>query len=444
MRYDQRGRFISTNREEVKIRDKRPIEFVKNEYLKQKYKREWRWMYLCKSHQGTHMYPPAYHQSVVLDTSLHIYTTDIAPMDYQAPAVQSVYDNFLSWKKSSLLISPTWSGKSFMMLMILQKIGLKSLIVAPKKVIAKQLMESFQEHSTANIKMITWSWPHEFDADIHICTQSTLNIIYDYINWSIDVLVVDECHNMPETRVEQYCMWKGWFILWVTATPLRKEFGIEWFTKVFGNVITVNKDKVWDRVLPCVVYKSKYHTDYTPDDWINANKWYKPWSPEILRRLVINNESRYDHLLFLVTKFRDRWMHNIIVFTDRTEHAEKIVAKLKEQYEDVHLYTGKTKREQFYEDYKWWIVVGNTSCTWEWFDLPMLEVGILFVSSSFKKSVIQYAWRVRRKHGEKKYGFFVDVQDSYTVWWSKRKTLSWSERNKTYLSEWRLIKDLYL
>jgi superfamily II DNA or RNA helicase len=56
-----------------------------------------------------------------------------------------------------------------------------------------------------------------------MCHQ-TFNKIYDQINGKIELMLMDEAHHIPETRVKQINLWKGRFVVGLTATAIRKEF----------------------------------------------------------------------------------------------------------------------------------------------------------------------------------------------------------------------------
>lgn len=376
------------------------------------------------------------------------FTTDIQPRDYQLQAIFDIEQLRKAKKRSCLLHAPTGAGKSFMMLLIIQQLQARAIIIAPNATIAQQLHDNYKGHSTASINFIRWGWPHDLNHDILICTTSTFNMIYKEINWKIDVLIVDECHNLPETRIKQLCMWKWAHVIGASATLIRKEFRREGFEIMFGNVVDVEKTtQLNNQVLPVVVYTYRRKSDYSKQDREEAKKWYREESHEPLRQLIINDEERYTDLCTIVLYCRKKKLSNIIIFTDRTRHVERIIEKLCFFIDEkgVYSFTWSDDKQEFYDSYTWWVIVANTACAWEWFDVPMLQVGILFVSSRFDKSIIQYVWRVRRKYCDKKYWVFIDVQDNIKIEWEPRRKSLWQgARNKIYKSEWWIVRPMSL
>jgi superfamily II DNA or RNA helicase len=317
----------------------------------------------------------------------------------------------------------------------------KTVIVPPKKILCEQLFEEFWEEYA---EIITGS-KQEITKDIVIMTWATFNKRYDEINWKFAMLLFDECHRMPQKRRDQILMRKWTHILWLTATLQRKEFGSEWFEMFYWKPITTNKE-----ALPMVIYQKRSKRDYTIEEYERASEWLSPDSPEILRRLIIDNEKRNLMIAELVNKCLEKWLKRIIIFTDRTQHIKNITSSLSSTIDssipvyEYHWSSNQTQIKDLCNKSDQYILVWNVSCCWEWFNVPGLQIGLLTVSTQWTVTIDQAVGRVRRKHLNKKFGLLIDMQDSITVAWSKSKPLWFSQRRKIYKEKWRNVKDLIL
>jgi superfamily II DNA or RNA helicase len=75
----------------------------------------------------------------------------------------------------------------------------------------------------------------------------------------------------------------------------------------------------------------KYEHTYPIDDYITAAQDYAPDSPEILRRLLINNDNRLETLQSLLQDIQKQFKR-IIIFVDRVDYAEKIHKAIEHSY----------------------------------------------------------------------------------------------------------------
>lgn len=254
--------------------------------------------------------------------------------------------------------------------------------------------------------------------------------VEDNNNYFVEDVLVHNCHHLPTKRIEQICKWKGGLIYWLSATPIRKEFGREWVEKIFGKIYNTGLTS-----LPVKVLIHKFRYDYDAQELEEASDWLAPDSNEIFRRLVINNEKRYTELLKILDKLDAEWYTKYIVFSDRVEHLETIIELLKENWRNpIWYYWASNKAEsetKIKSSDKYVIVWHPTSCG-EGFDVPELEVSILFTSTGREWAVRQMAWRAKRFSGEKKEWILVDFVDQLSIMGGKIKSLSFSNRMKIY------------
>jgi len=377
---------------------------------------------------NTYWLPPWAWQRVYDHTTPIKYTMKFQELkDYQW---QIIKETWKDWLRSWFIVSWTGTGKSYMMSGLIALFKVKTLIVVPNISIARWLLEKLSQWSSS-VYLAQWSkilWAGEYD--IVICHHTTFNTHYDYLNGKYQMLILDEWHHIPDTRIRQLCLWKGGMVFWLTATPMRKEFGIKWMEKVYGRIYDT-----WVEALPMKVLIHKFRYDYDSWELMNASNWLAPDSNEIFRRLVINNKTRYLELLKLIRNLDKQWYTKFIVFSDRVEHIERTMDMLKQNWFNPIWYYWASKKDesesQIKKSDKYVIVWHPTSCG-EWFDVPDLEVSIIFTSTGWEWIIQQMAWRARRHAWNKKEWILVDFVDQLSIMGGKTKSLSFGKRMKVY------------
>jgi hypothetical protein len=124
-----------------------------------------------------------------------------------------------------------------------------------------------------------------------------------------------------------------------------------------------------------------------------------------------------------------------IVFSDRVEHIERVISLLKEKwYNPVWYYwaSKKDESEAMIKSLDKYVIVGHPTSCGEWFDVPDLEVSILFTSTGREWAISQIAWRARRFAWKKTEWVLVDFVDQMSIMGGKTKSLSFSKRMKVY------------
>lgn len=333
--------------------------------------------------------------------------------------------------RTAFIESDTGTGKSYMLSWLIALRRTKTLIVVPNISIARGLMEKISKWSDkvfiAQGKNIVGA---EQEYDIIICHHTTFNMNYEYLNGKYNTLIIDEWHHLPRKRIDQLCLWKWYYVYWLSATPIRKEFGREWVEKIFGKIY-----ETWLSTLPVKVLVHKFRYDYDDDELANASVGLPPDSNEIFRRLVVNNNKRYQELVDIIERLNMLWYTKYIVFSDRVKHIEKIIDILRNAWHNVVWYYGKTNKnesDEFIAKHDKYIIVWHPTSCGEWFDVPELEVSILFTSTWWEWAVKQMAWRSKRISGEKKEAILVDFVDQLSIMGSKTKNLSFGKRLKVY------------
>ena len=267
-------------------------------------------------------------------------------------------------------------------------------------------------------------------------TDKTFSRLYEQLNDSrYQLLLIDEWHNLPQLRKDQINLWKWQFVCTVTATPQRKQYNIDWFRMLLGNIYDT-----WLQSLPVKVITYEYKYDYPIDVVMKASEGLAPESPELQRRLVCQNVDRISHLSLVISEFINKWFKRFIVFTDRVQHTELIQQHLKCKY-PTYILSGSTDKQEILANLpEAYVLIGITRCCWEWFDLPELECGIIFVSSSRVNTIDQTAWRMRRTNWDKTFAYYVDFIDNLKIAGSKPKKLGFYKRKTIYQEKGRSVQ----
>ena len=354
--------------------------------------------------------------------------------DYQANAVEHVlHSETWSW----LIVSWVGTWKSFMIAEIASYASTQkeyACVVVPKQTIALGIKEKFDELGIP-CKIVTWKDCVKKAKCHYIMCAQTLNMVFDYCMQNFRYLVLDEIHRMPKQRIDQINIW-SWYggnVIWFTWTPERKDMFEKDFFKFWWCVYNTEQT-----ALPVDVFVYKYEYAYSPQEWLVAGRWLSPDSPEIVNRLLMNNEDRYKHLL-LIAKQLMKSHNKIIIFCNRVEHIDKCAEKLSSISPHVITIKGDTNKKKMQielQSLEKCIIVANVSSAWEWFDHPEISAWVLFYPTQWTVSLQQAVWRIQRPYKDKTKAIFIDVADTYSIAWSKKKVAWYYWRKKIYDSMW--------
>ena len=366
--------------------------------------------------------------------------TDIMLLDKQNDALDYVKGLVSQWEKSCMIVSETATGKSYLLMATAFAINKPTVIVAPRKGILAWLYEKF--HKLADIRAMKSSEVNAIDPDdlpaVLLISAASFNKCYDRLNENYDVLLLDEVHRTNENRVSQINKRCGIFVMWVSGTPQRKEFWIEWFEMLFKNIY-----HTWLKSLDAKILTYEFYYDYSIEEVEAATEWLPPTHPEIYRRLYIPNEERTQRLVNIIRnlKYGENWFKRMIIFTDRTDHINRIYEKLCWIYDKdkIIIMDGKNNIEEAIakaNSVDEYIIVWQMASSGEWVDITNLEIWILFQSTRWINTIEQAIWRMKRKYKWKELAYFVDFIDSMRLNWSKKKKLWRYDRKAIYKKQW--------
>ena len=334
-----------------------------------------------------------------------------------------------AWGKWFFIRSWTWTGKSHIIYGIIWLLKSKTLVIAPKKIINSQLYDELSQNFDNVMipkKNIKKNLPELLKADVLVMTHIAFNMYFNEINeaW-FDTLLLDEIHYLPQSRTEQFNKWKWRNIIWLSANWQRKDVSEENFPKLIGWYYNTKQE-----ALPVKVLVYRYEYEYSIEDYIKAQEWYAPDSPEIIRKLLIYNTNRSKVLVNMVKSIEKKF-DRIMIFVDRRETLEILSELMPKAYvmkgwnDNVAIKNELLNKDKY-------VLIAMEQVVREWMNIPGLEIGIIFFSSSEINSINQMAWRVRRFAPWKDYWYIVDFVDTLRLEWSKKKTLWYYNRKQIY------------
>ena len=125
------------------------------------------------------------------------YKLPFEPRDYQIEAVEST----LKYGRQ-LLLSPTASGKSLIIYLLLKWYNKKSVVIVPTTSLVEQMTKDFKEYGYDKEICKIYSGQPVFDSDITITTWQSFSKAPKDVMQSFDVVVGDEAHLFKATTLK--------------------------------------------------------------------------------------------------------------------------------------------------------------------------------------------------------------------------------------------------
>ena len=301
-----------------------------------------------------------------------------------------------------MLLSWVWSWKSYMMAAIAKMYDWYTLVIAPKKEIAKGLYEKFK---SLNLDVEIFD-PKKFDINnsskILIIISKSFNKYREELKLDMiyKQVLIDEIHmEFTPKRIDFFCRYKYDYIYWFTGTPELNNFPSEALFKIFNN-ISVDS---WIRPKKPEVYIAQY-------DW--AFRW-ADWH-DLIQQMYWDEDRLSSFIAMVAEVMQEPDRHMWIVFVDRKDIAEGIVYWLNLLWVPASAYTWKLstkKRQEVLDDLtkKRGVMVATYQTVWTWFDHPPLDTAFYFMFVKFKAQVKQALGRILRGSENPKYFDFQDM-----------------------------------
>ena len=361
------------------------------------------------------------------------------PRDYQNDAVVKALRN-----RRRLLLSPTASGKSFIIYLIarfLAEQGKKVLIIVPTTSLVSQMASDFVEYNKdrpLNIHKIVGGVDKEVYADYTISTwQSIYKMPKTYFD-SFDCVIGDEAHLFKAKSLTSImekmpnCEYRYGLTGTLDGT-LTNKLVLE---GLFGQVLEVTKTKklIADKTL--AEFDIKAVVLQYPDYVRKSNKG-KTYQEEI--DWIVSNEARNTYIRNLATKLEG---NVLILFQYVEKHGKVLQPMLQDRGKEVHFVHGGIsgdEREhirQYVENSTNNIILASYGTFSTGVNIKKLDHIIFASPSKSKIRNLQSIGRVLRKGNGKTKSSLYDIVDD--MQWKQKKNfavLHFLERVKIYNSE---------
>lgn len=338
-------------------------------------------------------------------------------------------------------------GKSFILWTLASHKNYKSIVVAPTNTIADWLYEKFTTKICNDSSLVLRADANKIKKDPNILNKYTViiitraslynvrDIVNDYDKYKFDQFLFDEAHLLWPTMQMMINTFKGKWIVWVTATPRRKELTDEQFEMFFNEKITIE-----GRVLPVKVLEYSFKYDMPIKEYINITKDCKdPTAPEVLRTMTNNCEKRINFIKD-ITSERLINQRIVLLLVDRIEE----INRYKEFFPNAILIWGWNKDEDILikalEDIqskpsRRILIIWTAQSCWTGFDYPAIRSVVMSFSTRRRNSIEQYAGRSRRSWWDKTYWELCDIQDKWRIN-NQYRYFGSKERKEIYKELW--------
>ena len=303
-----------------------------------------------------------------------------------------------------VIVAPTGSGKTFIALELIRRLGQRAVIVVHRKELAKQWMSVIKERMGI-VPGFVGDGKFNIGAEITVAMVGTLlanESFTEELAEETGTFIVDECHHCPSNqfyKVQEAFAAKYRF--GVSATPNRRD-GLEiMIYRALGGVVhEITRDEVENigATVPVKVHVMK--TNFDPG---NTGDW---------NGYLAAIGGSYSRNKFIVDMAKKSKVP-VLVLVDRVVHGENISKLMKEEGIDHVLAHGKVKgRKTLIEDIrKAHITIGTTSLVGEGIDISTWSLLILASPISSEIKLLQAVGRIVRPSKGKTRGWLLDLKD---------------------------------
>lgn len=354
--------------------------------------------------------------SVISDVS------DIKPYDYQEKAINSMIK-----AKGGVLVSPCGSGKTFMGIEIIKRIGKKTLWLCHTGDLLRQAHDDFKK-MYPNVKIgLTTQGKLEIGADITISTIQTMDKIDpDLYRDQFEVVVCDECAHVAGsptqmkmfTRILSHVPARYKFGL--TATPSRSDGTIKTMYAYIGCNPSGNFEPTYEVSRDCVKKIECIHEPVNLNIGYNTIKRHKIYDSSGMlefNRLIETLSEDPERNKIVCDNIYKCWLEKRkqVVLCHRVNHCEILTEMLNDRGIKAVICTGKTtdkKRKQILNlDIEWDVLVATYSLLKEGISINELDTLHMVTPVADKAITVQCAGRIERYMDGKKQPIAFDYVD---------------------------------
>ena len=293
-------------------------------------------------------------------------------------------------KKSdfSICVAPPGFGKTLLGAKIFEIRACTTIIVVNKNMLLNQWIERFVDYFGYEKKDIGYlgKGHNKLNGQIDVATMQSLKNDPDIIN-NYSFVIVDECHHIPAITFEQIVkIFKGKYLLGLSATPNRKDELQPILYQQLGDISYEYK-------------KKKTHTNklkiIRTDFQSNADNY-----ATIINEICLDEQRNN----LIIEAIKANIQRKILLLTDRIEHINILENLLQKEKIDFICVHGSLNKKEQVENMNLVksksLIIATTSYFGEGIDFPHLNTIMFVTPISYYGRLVQYLGRIGRGNQE--------------------------------------------
>jgi DNA repair protein RadD len=325
----------------------------------------------------------------------------VTPRDYQERAIQ---ETIARLPERPILVSPTGSGKTFMAVQIVSRLGVRALVIAHRRELILQAAGALTRNG-ARVGVIMAQQTPDPSAPVQVASIQTLA---KRPLPRVGLVIIDECHHARAACYERaltHYQEQGAHVMGLTASPFRLDG--KGLGDIFGGIVV-----------------AAYPDELVDDGTLVEPVVYAPDVPNLAGVRIQHGEYNLKTLgetmgkPKLVGDIVETWQkrahgRRTVVFAVNVEHSNQIVEAFKAagvRAEHLDGATPRAQRDAILHRLKvgYTTVVSNCQVLTEGWDLPALEVAIIARPTASLCLHLQTIGRIMRCAPEKSGAIVLD------------------------------------
>jgi len=362
--------------------------------------------------------------------------------DYQNSAILEALQN-----KRKILISPTGSGKSFIIYLIiryLQSLNKRILIIVHRTSLITQMMSDFQEYNNDNaIQMTSIRSPSDKQSKDQIIISTWQSIYKEKKEFfeKFDAIIGDEVHTFKAKSLTSIMtkLTNAQYRLGFTGTLDGSQTNEMALTGMFGPItkVTTTSELIETNVLAQIKINNLILT-YPQEERKKIRKLKPDYHSEM--DYIVTHEKRNKFIRNLAWSLKG---NTLVLFQYVEKHGKPLYDLISDNKKNVYFVYGGVNtdireeiRQEVINNSVDAIIIASYGTFQEGINIPNLHNIILASPSKSQIRVLQSIGRSIRKHESKEYAMIYDIVDNFSLGsWKNYAVQHFSERLKMYSKE---------
>ena len=329
--------------------------------------------------------------------------------DYQQQITDSFLSNFIFPEKNyggGIIVMPCGAGKTLFAINLINYFKIKTLIIAPKKIIINQWINELKYYFDKTFDLLTIGAKNNIsertindkpinDIDIIILSPNYLSkLIRKYNNLNIlnnfKFLIIDEVHHMMGIEFHKIIQKKNFnYCVGLSATPDKENHSEKIYKVYLGPELRITMAEMYNnKFIFYMIYIKNVKIDYIYD---GKNLNYSA----MINNLIEN--KNYNSIIIQrineLKSFKEPNLKRILVLSHRVEHLNFLAENFDET--DYYIMTSQSKNKIENNESDKAIIFGSYNMLSEGFNIK--NINALIMATPVKKNIEQVIGRCNRK-----------------------------------------------